>query len=146
MSKDKSNRNLCTSGALAAGFGRLGFVSCAATLLALAGCTTTIPRLDAKFDADPLGTPPFKPAPSPPNDDLGWRTGLVSSSVVSDAGGRVVRVVPLPAFTSSPDTRAVFLIAVTEPFTISPAANIRGHVKLRLINPGTVGFGLRPLA
>ena len=31
------------------------------------------------------------------------------------------------------DDRKVFLIAVTEPFTTTPAANIRGSVRLRLV-------------
>lgn len=70
----------------------------------------------------------------------------MASSVVADpAGGRWVRVVPLPAFTSSPDDRQVFLIAVTDRFTTSPPANIRGRVRLRLNNLATVGLGLRPL-
>ncbi|MGI9024767.1 MAG: hypothetical protein ACR2GP_04185 [Burkholderiaceae bacterium] len=54
-----------------------------------------------------------------------------------------MRIAPLPAFTASPDDRRVFLLALTEPFTTSPAANIRGHVRLRLVGLGTVGFGLR---
>jgi hypothetical protein len=53
--------------------------------------------------------------------------------------------VPLPAFTASPDLRRVFLIAVTSRFTTSPPANIRGSVRLRLNNPATVGFALRPI-
>src|SRR2546426_153778 len=142
--QNKSNPNASTSPTRAGGLGGMGFASCAAILLLLGGCTTAIPRLDAKFDTDPLGAPPTStPAPTPPNDTLVWRTDFVSASVVSDsAGGRLVRVAPLPAFTSSPDNRRVFLIAVTEPFTTSPVPNLRGRVRLRLINPGIVGFGL----
>ncbi len=119
---------------------------CVITLSLLTGCTT-VPRLDAKFEADTLGaTPASAPMPTPPNDLLNWRTGFVASTVTADpAGGRWVRALPLPAFTSSPDDRRAFLIAVTEPFTTSPPANIRGSVRLRLDNPGTVGIGLRPL-
>jgi hypothetical protein len=148
--KDQSNRNPWTSAALAGAFVRLGLAACTSTiLLVLGGCPTTVTqRLDAKFDADPLGDPPTLPAPTPPKDTLVWRTDFFfSASVVPDpAGGRLVRVAPLPAFTSAPDDRRVFLIAVTEPFTTSPVPNLRGHVRLRLINPpGIVGFGLRPL-
>lgn len=141
----RSNRDAWTSVAFAVAFVRLSLAGC--TLFVLAGCTTAIQRLDAKFDTDPLGSPPTStPAPTPPNDTLVWRTDFVSASVVSDSGGgRLVRVAPLPAFTSSPDNRRVFLIAVTEPFTTNPVPNLRGHVRLRLINPGIVGFGLRPL-
>jgi hypothetical protein len=77
---------------------------------------------------------------------MNWRTGFVASSVVADpAGGRMVRAAALPAFTSSPDNRQVFLIAVTEPFRTSPPANIRGRIRLRLNNLATVGLGLRLL-
>jgi hypothetical protein len=90
--------------------------------------------------------PSSTPAPTPPNDSLNWRTEFVSSTVVADpSGGNWVRVTPLPAFTSNPDTRQVFLVAVTEPFTTNPPANIRGSVRLRLNNPATVGLALRPL-
>ena len=125
--------------------GRPGLAWCAAALFLMAGCTV-IPRLDAKFDADPPGVPPSTPLPTPPNDQLGWRTGFVTSTVVADpAGGQRVRVTPLPAFTVSPDDRRVFLIAITDPFTTNPPANIRGSVRLRLNNLATVGLGLRPL-
>jgi hypothetical protein len=116
------------------------------SLFFLAGCTST-PRLDAKFDADALGTPPpSAPAPTPPNDVLTWRTNFATPTVVaSPSGGRWVSFQPLPVFTAAPDDRRVVLIAVSEPFTVSPPANIRGSVRLRLDNPGTIGIGLRPL-
>lgn len=144
--KGKSKLIPLTSAARVDGLRSVALTWCAAALFLLSGCTV-IPRLDAKFDTDPLGVPPSPtPAPTPPNDQLGWRTGFVTSTVVADpAGGLWVRVTPLPAFTASPDDRRVFLIAVTEPFTTSPAANIRGSVRLRLNNPATVGLGLRPL-
>ncbi len=139
-SQGKSERSTSTSGARSHGLGAI----CATALLLIAGCTT-IPRLDAKFDTDTLGAlPSSTPAPTPPNDTLIWRTQFLSATVVNDsAGGRAVRIAPLPAFTASPDDRRVFLLALTEPFTTSPAANIRGHVRLRLVGLGTVGFGLR---
>lgn len=134
-----------TSSAVADTLRPVAIAWCAVALLFLVGCTV-IPRLDANFDADPLGVPPTTPAPTPPDDQLGWRNGFVTSVVVADpAGGRWVRVTPLPAFISSPDNRQVFLIAVTDRFTTSPAANIRGSVRFRLNTPATVGLGLRPL-
>jgi hypothetical protein len=143
--KSKSKLRPLTSAARADGLGSVGLAWCAAALLLMSGCTV-IPRLDAKFDADPLGVPPSTPLPTPPNDSMNWRTEFVAASVVADsAGGRWVRVAALPAFTSSPDDRKVFLIAVTEPFTTNPPANIRGSVRLRLNNLATVGLGLRPL-
>jgi hypothetical protein len=141
----KSALAFSTPPRLARTFASTRFAWCAAALVLVSGCTV-IPRLDATFDADPLGVPPVAPLPTPPNDDLGWRTGFVASSVVADpAGGRWVRVAPLPPFTSSPDDRRVFLIAVTDRFTTSPPANIRGSVRLRLNNLATVGLGIRPL-
>ncbi len=122
-----------------------GLVWCAGALILLSGCTV-IPRLDVPFDNDPLGVPSATPAPTPPGDSLNWRTQFVAASVVNDpAGGRLARVAPLPAFTASPDDRHVFLIAVSEPFTTSPPANIRGSVRLRLVGLGTVGLGVRLL-
>ena len=119
--------------------------ACAVLLLALTGCTV-IPRLDVNLDSDPLGVPPSAPTPTPPDDQLNWRTGFVSATVVADpGGGRWVRATPLSAFTSAPDSRQVFLIGVTERFTTSPPANIRGSVRLRLQGLGTVGLGVRPL-
>jgi hypothetical protein len=137
--KSKSKLRPLTSAARADGFGSVGLAWCAAALLLLSGCTV-IPRLDANFDADPLGVPPSNPLPTPPNDSMNWRTEFVAASVVADsAGGRWVRVAALPAFTSSPDDRRVFLIAVTEPFTTNPPANMRGSVRLRLNNLATSG-------
>jgi hypothetical protein len=118
--KKKSKPTPATSAARAHGLGSVGLAWCAAALVLLSGCTV-IPRLDARFDMDPLGVPPSTPLPTPPNDQMNWRTGFAASSVVSDpAGGRWVRVAPLQTFTSSPDDRRVFLIAVTEPFTTNP--------------------------
>jgi hypothetical protein len=143
--KNKSKPSPATSAARAHDLGSVGLAWCAAALVLVSGCTV-IPRLDARFDTDPLGVPPSTPTPTPPNDSMNWRTGFVASSVVADpAGGRLVRAAALPAFTSSPDNRQVFLIAVTEPFTTSPPANIRGRVRLRLNSLGTVGLGLRLL-
>jgi hypothetical protein len=56
-----------------------------------------------------------------------------------------VRFQPLPVFTSSPDGRRLLLQAISEAFTVSPPANIRGSVRLRLDSPGTVGIGVRPV-
>lgn len=119
---------------------------CAGALILLSGCTV-IPRLDVPFDSDPSNVPSSTPTPTPPGDSLNWRTGtFVSALVINDpAGGRLARVTPLPAFTASPDLRQVFLVAVTEPFTTSPPANIRGSVRLRLVGLGTVGLGVRLL-
>jgi len=120
-------------------------MACAAVLTALSACTV-IPRLDMRLDADPLGVPPSTPMPTPPDDQANWRTGSVAATVVAaPAGGRLVRVAALPAFLAAPDNRQVFLIAVTERFTTSPPANIRGSIRLRLVGLGTVGFALRPL-
>ena len=147
MFKSTGKSELTESASVARAY-RLAATGCAwgaAVLLLLTGCTTVIPRLDARFDTDTLGAvPSATPAPTPPNDTLVWRTQFFTSTVVNDpAGGRTVRVAPLPAFTASPDGRIVFLIASTEPFTTSPVANIRGSVRLRLVGLGTVGFGLR---
>jgi hypothetical protein len=125
FTKNESKPTPVTSAARARGLGSVGLGWSAAALVLLAGCTV-IPRLDARFDTDPLGVPPSNPTPTPPNDQMNWRTGFVAASVVADsAGGRLVRAVPLPAFTSSPDSRQVFLIAVTEPFTTSPGEHTR---------------------
>jgi hypothetical protein len=142
--KNKSKPTPATSAARAHGLGSIGLAWCAAALVLLSGCTV-IPRLDARFDTDPLGVPPSNPSPTPPNDSMNWRTGFVASSVVADPAGRLVRAAALPAFAASPDERRVFLIAVTEPFTTTPPANIRGSVRLRLNNLATVGLGLRLL-
>ena len=112
----------------------------------LAGCTTNM-RLDVPFDNDPLGTPPpSAPAPTPPNDQLNWRTGFVTATVVNrSSGDNWVRLQPQKESTTSPDDRRVFLLAVTDPFTTSPPANIRGSVRVRLDDLGTIGIGFRPL-
>ena len=116
-----------------------------AWVLALAGCATT-PRLDAKFDTATVNAAsPSNPPPTPPSDTLNWRAGLTTTSVRDAGGERWVRVLPVPAFTAAPDQRAVFLIAVSEPFSTSPPASIRGSIRLRLDGCGTVGVGLRPL-
>jgi hypothetical protein len=115
-------------------------------LLFATGCTSVTQRLDARFDADPLGPPPAAPSPTPPGDVLVWRDTRVASSIVVRAGSdRWVRAVPLQPFVIAPDGRQVFLIANSDPFTTSPAANIRGSVRLRLVGPGTVGIGIRPV-
>lgn len=117
-------------------------LTCFVTLI-LGGCGVT-PRLDANFDGDPLGAPPTTPLPTPPADFLVWRTLAVSPNVVPDpVSGNRVRAVPLANFLSDPDLRRVLLIAGSAPFTTSPAANIRGHVRLRLDGPGTLGVGMR---
>lgn len=112
----------------------------------IAGCTSNI-RLDAPFDSDPLGSPPpFAPTPTPPNDQLNWRTGYVVATVVNrSSGDNWVRLQPLRESLTAPDFRRVYLLAVTDPFTTSPPANIRGHVRLRLDDLGTLGIGFRPL-
>ena len=118
----------------------------AATLTLLTGCTSNS-RLDAKFDTEAPGSPPpSSPGPTPPNDQLNWRTGFVTPTVVvRSTGDNWVRLQPLKESTASPDDRRVFLIAVTDPFTTNPVANIRGSVRLRLDNLGTIGVGIRPL-
>jgi len=143
--KDGSKSNGLKPVPLARGMVRLCLAWCAVAFGLLAGCSTVIPRLNAKFDAEPFGAPPIAPSPTPPNDQLVWRTGSVSSSIVAVSAGRLLGVAPLPSFTSAPDNRQVFLIAISEPFTTSPVANIRGNVRLRLNGLGIVGFGLRPL-
>jgi hypothetical protein len=118
----------------------------AATLMLLTGCTSNS-RLDARFDTEAPGSPPpSSPGPTPPNDQLNWRTAFVTTTlVVRSAGDNWVRLQPLKESTASPDDRRVFLIAVTDPFTTNPVANIRGSVRLRLDNLGTIGIGFRPL-
>jgi hypothetical protein len=116
-----------------------------AVALTLVCCATT-PRLDANFDtASVSAAPPSNPPPTPPNDSLNWRAGATTVSVLDSGGERWVRVAPVPTFTAAPDQRAVFLIAVSEHFSTSPPANIRGSIRLRLDGCGTVGVGLRPL-
>jgi hypothetical protein len=125
-------------------FSTITLVTLAALLLT--GCTSNT-RLDVKFDAEALGTPPpSTPLPTPPNDQLNWRTGFAAATVVArSSGDNWVRIQPLRESTTSPDDRRVFLIAVTDPFTTNPPANVRGSVRLRLDNPGTIGVGFRPL-
>jgi hypothetical protein len=123
----------------------IGLMCCAVAIFVLTGCTT-IPRLDAKFDTNTLGvTPASSPPPTPPKDVLVWRdqTFFTTTVVANPASGRWVNIKPLPAFTTSPDGRRVFLIASTEPFTTSPAVNIRGSLQIRLDSLGTVGMGVR---
>lgn len=124
-------------------------VSCAwlaFVMLIATGCTSVTARLDARFDADPLGAPPSAPSPTPPGDVLVWRGNMVAASVVVRQGSdRWVRAVPLAPFLTAPDGRQTFLIANTDPFTTSPAANIRGSIRLRLVGLGTVGIGVRPV-
>lgn len=118
----------------------------AAALMLLTGCATNS-RLNVKFDTDAPGSPlPSSPGPTPPNDQLVWRTNFVTSTVaVRSSGDNWVRVQPLSETTVSPDDRRVFLLAITEPFTTNPAANVRGSMRLRLDNPGTIGIGFRPV-
>lgn len=143
----RKNKLKLTSSILAPradGLGPVGLAWCAVVLFLLIGCDVT-PRLDAKFETDQLGVPPsVAPAPSPPNDYLVFRDRFVTFTVVANSvGEHLLRVQPLPVFTASPDDRRVFLIAGTEQFTTSPPANIRGTVRLRLDNIGTVGIGFR---
>ena len=84
--KNKAKWVSSISTARANGLRPLGLACYAAGFLLLSACTV-IPRLDARFDADPLGVPPSTPAPTPPNDDLGWRTGFVTSSIVNEPAG-----------------------------------------------------------
>lgn len=126
-----------------------GASACALALLASCscGCSTT-PRLEANFDSDPLGSPSLQfPPPTPPNDQLTWTTQRPVNSVVATnpAGGRWVRITPLPAFLASPDDRQFVLLATTEPLTTTPPANIRGSLKLRLDGLGVVLVGLEPM-
>lgn len=145
VQKNKSKLTPLTLTTRVDGLKSAGLAWCAGALILLSGCTV-IPRLDVPFDADPLGVPSSTPTPTPPGDSLNWRTQFVSATVVNDpAGGRLARVAPLPAFNASPDDRHVFLIAVSEPFTTSPPANMRGSVRLRLVGLGTVGLGVRLL-
>jgi hypothetical protein len=115
-------------------------------ILVATGCTSVTARLDARFDADPLGALPTAPSPTPPGDVLVWRGSMVGASVVVRQGGDAwVRAVPLAPFIIGPDSRQTFLIANTDPFTTSPAANIRGSIRLRIVGLGTVGIGVRPV-
>lgn len=120
-------------------------VATAATLLLAAGCATTV-RLNANFDADPVGAPPAtSPPPTPPNDVLSWTVSqqVTSTVVANPAGGRWLRITPNPAFLSDPDSRKRALIAATEALTTSPPANVRGHLRLNLMGTGTVYLGLQ---
>jgi hypothetical protein len=118
----------------------------ALVMLFATGCTSVTARLDARFDADPLGAPPTSPLPTPPGDVLVWRGSMVAASVVVRQGSDTwVRAVPLSPFIIAPDSRQTFLIANTDPFTTSPAANIRGSIRLRIVGLGTVGIGVRPV-
>src|SRR5262245_2825365 len=68
--KDRSKSNGLKAVPIARGIVRLCSAVCAVAFGLLAGCSTVIPRLDAKFDAEPLGAPPIAPSPTPPNDQL----------------------------------------------------------------------------
>ena len=121
--------------------------SIAAALSILWGCATT-PHLDDKFDTDPLGSPPaVSPLPTPPTDSLSFTVfQQVSSTVVTvPAGGRWLRITPMPAFLASPDYRKRAIIITSDSFTTSPPAQIRGHLRLRLDGTGIVTVGLRPV-
>jgi hypothetical protein len=127
--------------------GRALLVTIVVALIILWGCTTT-PRLNIKFDADALGSPPATaPPPNPPGDSLSFTVfQLVTSTIVTDpAGGRWLRISPTPAFLASPDFRKRAIIATSEPFTASPPAQIRGHLRLRLDGLGIVTVGFRPV-
>ena len=126
---------------------RAYFASVAAILFTLWGCATT-PRLDDKFDTDPLGSQPsVYPPPTPPNDSLSVTVfQQVTSTVQADpAGGRWMRITPAPAFIASPDFRKRAVIITSDSFTTNPPAQIRGHLRLRVDGPGIVIVGFRPV-
>jgi hypothetical protein len=88
-----------------------------ALVMWLIGCATTV-RLNDPFDSDPLGGLP---------------------------GGRWVVITPDAGFIAAPDPRHRAAVATSDPFTVSPPASIRGHLRLRLDGPGTVTVGFRPI-
>ena len=68
---------------------------------------------------------------------------LTSTVVANPDGGRWLRIAPDAAFVASPDARKRALIASTEKLTTSPPANVRGHLRVRLIGRGLVSIGLQ---
>ena len=121
--------------------------STAIAVLVLSGCATTA-RLDARFDADTVGSPPStSPPPSPPNDVLSFTATFVTPVVVAPDpdGGRWLRIVPTPSFLTAPDFRRRAILATSDTFTTNPPREIRGHLRLRVTGAGTVIVGLRPL-
>ena len=126
---------------------RAYFASVAAIFFTLWGCATTA-RLDDKFDADVLGSPPStSPPPTPPDDSLSVTVSQrVTSLVVADpAGGHWLRITPTPAFIASPDFRKRAVIITSDSFTTSPPIQIRGHLRLQVDGPGIVIVGFRPV-
>src|ERR1700730_9321817 len=106
---------------------RIG-ISAALAAMVLSGCTKAIPRMDANFNAQPLGPPQQSPVPTPPNDQFTWliRQPLTSAVVANPGGGNWVMTVPLKPFIVEPDTRHQFLLASSERFTTNPLPGIRG--------------------
>lgn len=119
------------------------YISVAAAVLALAGCTT-LSRMDVTFEQDPLGAAPLTyPMPNPPNDVLAsYSSTQTTSIVVADpAGGRRLRITPQAAFVVAPDFRKRAVLVTSDAFT--SGANIRGHLRVQLSGMGRVYFGLR---
>jgi hypothetical protein len=120
-------------------------ITCAASILILGGCTTTIPRMNSNFNSQALGAPQQFPTPSPPNDQFIWLTQQPLSSVVASnpSGGNWVLTVPKPAFLADPDLLHQFLLASSEPFTTDPPPQMNGQFSIRLLGSGKVSFGIR---
>jgi len=126
---------------------RAYIASVAAIFFTLWGCATTS-RLDDKFDADALGSPPStSPPPTPPGDSLSYTVSQqVTLLVVTDpSGGHWLRITPTTAFIASPDFRKRAVIITSDSFTTSPTTQIRGHLRLRVDGPGIVIVGFRPV-
>jgi hypothetical protein len=109
-------------------FSSIGIAALSAMLATSIGCATTV-RMDANFNSDTVGAlPSGAPPPNPPADALTWtvRQPLTSRVVTDPAGGRFVRVLPLPPFAASPDESHLALIATTEPLTAKTAIIVIG--------------------
>jgi hypothetical protein len=123
----------------------IGVSIAVAWMLALAGCTKTISRMDSNFNTQPLGPPAPYPKPTPPKDEFIWlkRQPLLSTLVANPSGGNFVMTVPTHDFVVNPDVRHQFLLASSEPFTTSPPPPIRGTFSIQIVGQGSVEFGLR---
>jgi hypothetical protein len=114
---------------------------CIVVIAVLQGCTSAV-LLDAKFDADPLGTPVGSPSPNPPADNFIWTINnhVVSTVVADPAGGRRVRMVPKSDFFPAPDnTRKMAMLALSAPMS---KTSVRGHVDVTIFGSAAIVFGV----
>src|SRR3954466_4752360 len=116
-------------------------IGCVLVVWVLQGCTSAV-LLDAKFDADPLGTPVGSPSPNPPADNFIWTINnhVVSTVVADPAGGRRVRIDPKADFFPAPDnTRKMAMLALSAPMS---KLNVRGHADITIFGSADIVLGV----